>query len=188
MKKSLRGLIHLVICASPVLLLIVLACSLSISFPKADSTRPVIPVTQIISATQVISREQSFPTQFEVYANKGWQNTNIRVSPVDTVTVRYISGKWTGGIGKGHWYDGRGDLIAKYKCVENYDPNMCDEPIPYVYNGTLVGRTGEAIFELGNYLQFKPREEGELFLRMNDHDEGLFDNEGVLKVEIKINN
>ncbi len=127
------------------------------------------------------------PLQFEVYANKGWQNTNISVSPTDTVTVRYISGKWTGGIGKGHWYDGRGDLVAKYKCVENYDPNMCDEPIPYIYNGTLVGRIGEAVIEIGNYLQFRPREEGELFLRMNDHEEGLYDNEGVLKVEIEIN-
>jgi hypothetical protein len=181
MKKPYRRLI----CASS-LLLMVLACTFSISLPPAAPTVQVVPVTQIIVVTQVIPPEPSSPTPFEVYAHKGWQNTNISVSPTDMVTVRYISGQWTGGIGKGHWYDGRGDLIAKYKCVENYDPNMCDEPIPYVYNGTLVGRIGQDIFEIGNYLQFKPRQAGTLFLRMNDHDEGLYDNEGVLKVEIEI--
>ncbi|MGB7538653.1 MAG: hypothetical protein WBM17_08955 [Anaerolineales bacterium] len=188
------------------LLGMVLACSLRVSYSGAGSmAQPVpvtqvllvtqkvsivqtVPVTQIIEVTRVVSPERSTAVKMEVFANQGWQNSKVGVSPDDTVTVRYVSGKWTGGIGRGNWYDGRGDLIAKYKCVENYEPNLCDEPMPGVFNGTLVGKIGRSIFEIGNFLQFYPREKGDLYLRMNDHDEGLFDNEGSLIVEIVNNN
>jgi hypothetical protein len=172
MRNSFPKSPHLFLVASPVIF-VLLACSLTISYTNDEPK---------------IQREESIPVRFVIYANQGWQDTNIRVFSDEMVTVRYISGEWTGGIGKGNWYDGRGDLIAKYKCVENYNPSICDEPMPNVYNGTLVGKIGDSLIEIGNYLQFKSREEGDLFLRMNDHDEGLFDNEGVLTVEIEINN
>jgi hypothetical protein len=189
MKRPLPKSIRLLFTAGPALCAS-LACGVSISYSQSEDSTPVVPVTRWVMVTQVVSREatpkppESLP--FTVYADQGWQNTGIWVSPEDSVAVRYVSGKWTGGIGKGNWYDGRGDLIAKYKCAEQYRADLCDEPMPNVYNGTLVGRVGGYVLEIGNYLEFIPREDGDLYLRMNDHDEGLFDNEGSIKVEITI--
>jgi hypothetical protein len=201
MRKSFPGLPRLML-LEILMMGMVLACSLSISYSGPESTaQPVpvtqvivvtrevtvmqtVPVTQIIKVTREGSPERSGPVRMEIYANLGWQDTGLSVSLEDKVTIRYVSGKWTGGIGKGSWYDGRGDLAAKYKCIEHYEPNQCDEPMPNVYNGTLVGKVGRPVFEVGNYLQFYSREKGDIYLRMNDHDEGLFDNEGFLIVEI----
>ena len=124
----------------------------------------------------------------EVKAEQGWQNTGITVAPGDSVVIEYVSGTWTGGIGAGNWYDGEGDLLAGYKCAElQEDPSSCQEDMPDVYNGTLIGRIASDVFAIGNYKQFTSTVSGNLFLRMNDIDEGLFDNEGSLMVRVSVN-
>ena len=203
MNSSLIRFLRRAAFASPALLA-TLACSLSISAENANSAAQaepvaavtvvtrvepvtqVVPVTRVILVTKRATPEGEPASQMWVLAYLPWQDSDVSVDPDDMVTVRYLSGEWTGGIGAGLWYDGRGDLTAKYKCVEHYPPNDCDEPMPNVYNGTLVGRVGDSIFEIADYLQFHPREAGDLLLRMNDHDEGLFDNQGELTVEVAV--
>jgi hypothetical protein len=125
--------------------------------------------------------------QVGVDANRPWQDTDIVISLGDRVTIQYISGTWTGGLGAGQWYDGKGDMVARYKCaVEQPDPSGCKEPMPNVYNGTLIGKVGDNLVEIGDYLQFTSSKTGNLFLRMNDHDEGLFDNQGSITVQISV--
>jgi len=125
--------------------------------------------------------------QFQVDADKPWQDTDIVISLGDRVTIQYVSGTWTGGIGAGQWYDAKGDMVARYKCaVEARDPSVCKEPMPNVYNGTLIGKVDDNLFEIGEYLQFTSSRTGNLFLRMNDQDEGLFDNQGSITVQISV--
>ena len=58
--------------------------------------------------------------------------------------------------------------------------------MPGVYNGALVGRIGGALREVGNRLAFSAQSAGLLELRMNDHDEGLHDNEGSILIQISV--
>ncbi len=122
--------------------------------------------------------------QFTVQARLGWQDTSIYVASGERVSVQYVSGQWTGGIGAGRWYDADGDLVAKYKCAEY--ASTCKEPMPNVFNGKLIARVDSHMFEIGNYAQFSAPVAGRLFLRMNDHDEGLFDNDGAITVQITL--
>jgi len=122
--------------------------------------------------------------QFTVQARLGWQDTSIYVAPGERLSVQYISGQWTGGIGAGRWYDADGDLVARYKCAEH--ASACKEPMPNVFNGKLIARVDSHLFEIGNYAQFTVPMGGRLFLRMNDHDEGLFDNDGAITVQITL--
>ena len=125
--------------------------------------------------------------QAQVDADKLWQDTDIMIRIGDQVTIQYISGTWKGGIGTGQWYGGQGDLVTKYRCADEVpDPSICNEPMPNVYNGTLIGKIGDNLVEIGDYLQFTSDRTGNLFLRMNDHDEGLFDNQGSITVRISV--
>jgi len=177
-----------------------LACSISGSPTQAPPITQVIQVTQIVPVTQappiiqivpvtqiVLVTQEPSTYQARIFANQGWQNTGINISLGDIVTVEYISGTWTGGIGPGRWYDGRGDLIERYKCAEKVaNPSTCKEPMPYVYNGALIGKVGDILVEIGNYSQFISATGGNLQLRMNDHDEGLFDNDGSIIVRVSV--
>ena len=55
-----------------------------------------------------------------------------------------------------------------------------------VYNGVLIGNVGRNYFEIGNYYQNISNYSGNLSLQMNDTNEGMFDNSGILTVKITI--
>ena len=153
-----------------------------------------------VSVEQISSRDLGCklgpPIQFatpvqqithEVSAKEKWQDTGITVSTGDVVTVEYVVGMWTGGTGANRWYDARGDLVLKYRCIEHADNlSSCEEPMPDAYNGALIGKVEDSLIEIGNYAQFTSSTSGNLFLRMNDKDKGLFDNEGTITVRITI--
>ncbi len=120
----------------------------------------------------------------EVYAARSWQSTGIQLRTGDQVVIEYVSGEWTGGIGAGKWYDGRGDLVARYRCADH--GSDCNEPMPEVYNGSLIGRVAGALYEIGNRLAFSAQSDGLLEMRMNDHDAGLHDNDGSIMVRVSV--
>jgi hypothetical protein len=64
----------------------------------------------------------------------------------------------------------------------------CVEPVPDFPSGALVGRIDRQILKIGADGRFTANESGVLQLRMNDGDNGLYDNNGVLTVEIVIFN
>ena len=130
------------------------------------------------------AESQSWSETVEVYATRKWQSTGIQLLAGDQVVIEYVSGEWTGGIGAGNWYDGRGDLMARYRCTDH--SSDCSEPMPEVYNGALIARVADALYEVGNRLAFSARSDGLLELRMNDHDAGLHDNDGSIEVRISV--
>jgi hypothetical protein len=108
----------------------------------------------------------------------GWQATEAEPHIHDSISIEYISGEWhdqdtvlTGGIGSGY-ICGAAD---------------CCEPMPYERRAALIGRIGDGEpFLVGNGDTFQDDFGGRLFLRINDCDEGLYDNSGTIKVRITI--
>ncbi len=62
----------------------------------------------------------------------------------------------------------------------------CIEPVPDFPSGALIGRIDRQTLKVGSSGIFTAVRSGVLQLRMNDADTGLYDNAGVLKVEIVI--
>jgi serine/threonine-protein kinase len=121
----------------------------------------------------------------EVFANKGWQNTGVELNENDQVTVEYVSGKWTNWIGHNQPHDGNGPPDV-YICAQWMDANKCLEPIPTFPAGALVGRVGQQLIGIGNRATFIAESAGILELRMNDSDDGLYDNVGHIIVRITV--
>jgi hypothetical protein len=56
--------------------------------------------------------------------------------------------------------------------------------MPEVARDALIGRVGDHLFLIGDQSAIEVQEGGELQLRINDCDAGLFDNSGSLQVKI----
>jgi hypothetical protein len=109
-----------------------------------------------------------------VAANRGWQDTGIRVEPQQKFQLRYRSGAIVDKetkIADAHGSD--------YICG---DPGCC-EPLPEERRGALVARIGGDVFIVGNGGEYSSPAGGIIFLRVNDCDDGLVDNSGELRVE-----
>ena len=117
----------------------------------------------------------SEPVSLDISASAGWQSTGVLVRPGETIRFQYISGEIRDA-------DGiiRGPYGAGYTCGDS----TCCEPIPDAPRSALIGRVGGHLFLIGDRYAIEAREEGELQLRVNDCDEGLFDNSGSLQMKI----
>jgi Domain of unknown function (DUF1772) len=109
----------------------------------------------------------------DVVASRGWQPSGVRVAAGRPLTIAYVSGT----------IQDRETAIADaggsdYVCGA---PDCC-EPAPNSRRSALLARVRGEIVTIGNRVTFTPRTAGPLELRINDCDEGLFDNSGVLKV------
>ncbi|MBK8022653.1 MAG: hypothetical protein IPK19_14780 [Chloroflexi bacterium] len=62
----------------------------------------------------------------------------------------------------------------------------CGEPIPLVSQNALIGRVGDHVFLVGAANTIVTQDAGELFLRSNDVSDGMYDNSGLLKVSITV--
>jgi hypothetical protein len=119
---------------------------------------------------------------FEVWANKGWQDTHVIVRIGQRVIVTYISGLWTEqqGVIPLHDSASTGGLIC--------GRSDCAEPAPDAPKGSLIGRVGGGqIVAIGTALSFVSDSDGTLALRINDADTGLYDNIGSVVVQIVVN-
>lgn len=109
-----------------------------------------------------------------VAANRGWQDTGIRVEPQQKFQLRYKSGEIVDKdvkISDAHGSD--------YICG---DPGCC-EPLPDERRASLVARIGSDVFIVGNGGEYSAPAGGTIFLRVNDCDDGLLDNSGELRVD-----
>jgi hypothetical protein len=119
-------------------------------------------------------------TTFEVLAAKGWQDTGVQVNAGDILEISYVSGLWTGKIG-----------LNDYSGPEGGHPSqdyLCN-PMSHKETGfnALIGIiwTGKP-FMVGRHFTGTADISGGLYLRMNDCDEWLEDNEGSVVVTIQI--
>lgn len=124
---------------------------------------------------EINSQSQVLEIEFEVFANLGWQDTGISLNRGDELEIFYISGEWTSQVSSGVYF---GPIKNG---AENSE--LC-RPIPEL-DAALVGKISQGeIFVTGSAYSIQVIEDGTLFLRMNDCDEWLSDNDGSLLLNI----
>jgi hypothetical protein len=140
------------------------------------------PITQVILVTQVVP-DNSEPSeyQYQVYANQGWQDTGIRIEKGNEITMAVLSGRWTQEKGRAPFNSGEG---GGYICANAISYSECVEPMPDIPQGALIGKVGNQEFGIGNGNSVTALQTGVLQLRINDGDEGLYDNDGALLLQV----
>jgi hypothetical protein len=124
-------------------------------------------------------------TTMTVSATQGWQASGIFINAGDQVIIRYISGLWTSTAGTIAPFDGAGRPDG-YTCANYLPASQCVEPVPDAVQGALVGKVGTELLKIDDYLKFTATQGGTLYLRMNDGDAGLYDNQGSITVQIEV--
>ena len=118
-----------------------------------------------------------------VQAGLGWQDLGIEIYAGEQVTIEYLAGKWTywSGTVPPHGATGDGG-----RCADSQPASRCAEPIPDFSKGALIGKVGTQWLKIGNGLTFTANDTGTLYMRINDGDAGLYDNEGSVTVRVSI--
>ena len=121
------------------------------------------------------SKPLDAPTIVQVHADRGWQPAGLKVSANQVFTIEYVAGTIhdreitiTNGAG------------SDYVCGSA----DCCEPMPNERRSALIGRVEGQVFFVGDRAHITSVKGGRLFLRINDCDDGLGDNSGVLEVRI----
>jgi len=150
-------------------------CNMSISFNDTSE-----PTTSPAVVTATPSDTAAETTTFEVMARQGWQNSHVLVSSGDRLTVKYMSGLWTQqtNVVEAHDAGDQGDYIC--------GRSDCVEPYPDYPQGALIGRVGPQLVAIGDGASFTSQYTRYLALRMNDGDDGLYDNSGSVVVSITV--
>jgi hypothetical protein len=161
--------------------------------PSVDLTSQLIEIlkTFVFLDSGIGSENQSNSTSnniFEVIVSstQGWQDTQISVQAGTTLTIKTIAGQWTNWKGTNPYNSGDGDIY--YICADHIAYNQCVEPLPDFPQGALVGKVNEQIFGIGSGNEIIVQQTGILYLRINDGDDGLYDNDGDLTVRIILSN
>jgi hypothetical protein len=137
-------------------------------------------------ATYFMLREQAEDARtgtIEVDARKGWQSTEISVEEGIKLTIEVIDGQWT------RWKDSEPYNIGEgggYVCAKVIPASQCVEPLPDFPAGGLIGQIGSQILGVGRGSTVVAHQSGTLLLRINDGDDGLYDNDGKLTVNITV--
>jgi len=139
---------------------------------------PLRLLTWLLGLTVVLSGcRQPEPTTrstvVRIKAASGWQDTGVVVSESSPRSLRMVSGQIHDGDTK--ILDGGG---SDYVCGRA----DCCEPMPDVRRSAVIGKLGDQIFEVSNGGFFATHPGGTLFLRVNDCDQGLYDNGGTLTI------
>src|SRR3972149_110130 len=130
-----------------------------------------------VLSLQASACTQPTPVRVTVAADRGWQNSHIKIEADDPFEIEYISGTWT------HWIAevapfGPGG--GAYTC----NGSACCEPLPGTASGALIGQVGDETFSIGLGGPFTVDTMGSLFLRLNDCDNALSDNQGSVIIEV----
>lgn len=133
----------------------------SVSNPVRDLLKPAVPLVEPVIA--------------DIFAARGWQPTGILLEAGETIHFQFLSGEIRDGS-----FVINGLTGAGWSCGEA----SCCEPIPDVDRDMLIGRIGDATFAIGDRNEIAVPASGELQLRINDCDAGLYDNSGQLTIQI----
>jgi hypothetical protein len=128
----------------------------------------------------IVQRELTVPRYHtdliakRIYAYRGWQSTGVRIDQRDLVEIE-AQGEWLYTPDEYHGPEGHAVFPA---------PNFY--PIPNGAGGALIGRIGEygQRFPVGERATLQAREDGILYLRIND--DVLSDNDGWVAVRINV--
>lgn len=134
--------------------------------------------------TKILLERQSFTSGTitkTIDARLGWQATGVKVKPGTKLSFTVIKGEWTHWLGTQPFNSGEG---GGYICAKAMKASGCVEPLPEFPAGGLIGKIGSQPFGIGKGGSIVAGQSGSLLLRVNDADIGLYDNDGVLVVEI----
>ena len=112
-------------------------------------------------------------TVVRIKAASGWQDTGVVVADSAPFSLRVVSGQIHDSDTK--ILDGGG---SDYVCGR---PDCC-EPMPNVRRSAVIGKVGDRMFDVSNGGFFETHPGGKLLLRVNDCDEGLYDNGGTFTI------
>jgi hypothetical protein len=118
-----------------------------------------------------------------VYAAESWQDTGIEVENGDIIKISYVSGKWRGSE-NAEYTDPTGSRptetrIGDRECVFNALPHT-------VGLNALIAKIGEEGKPVNPFKAQSLSGEGTLYLRYNDCDKYISDNDGSVVVRIRI--
>ncbi len=120
-------------------------------------------------------------TNFEVFAVLPWQNAGVQVHNGDFLQIDYLSGEWTGQTP----YCCSGPDNAPGPAEQDYA--CMPMPQSVIGQAALIGRIGDGPpFKVGKQFIGTVSAEGPLYLRMNDCDEWLTDNQGSVVVSVQL--
>ena len=117
-------------------------------------------------------------TTVKVAADQGWQDTEVALQAGEQVRIEYVTGQIQDQ--ETPLIDGTG---ADFVCGHA----GCCEPLPDARRSALIGRVGrldDGIFYVGNGVEITVETTGNLFLRINDCNSGLYDNSGEFQVQV----
>ena len=117
----------------------------------------------------------------QVDASLTWQDTGFLSEANNAIAVEVVSGLWTHQVGVEPYNNGVG---GSYICTDYLPPNECGEPMPEVPQGALIGKIGSHLFAIGSETTVATQQSGNLYLCINDGDDGLYDNDGILTLDI----
>lgn len=154
------------------------SCALVIDTEPTSTNTVLLSVTPTFSNTATPTPTLTpEPFRIVVDATKGWQRTGVIIEARKPFEIRYISGEWT------HFVDGAdpfGPEGSQYTC----SASNCCEPLPGAPSGALIGKVGGETFLISLGGPFAINSSGPLFVRINDCDTGLNDNNGKIIIEI----
>jgi hypothetical protein len=127
-----------------------------------------------LQPTAVSAANDSEPI-YEISASHSWQGTNIRLRSGETFQIQFISGEIQDGEAII-----RGPSGAGWAC----EATDCCEPMPFEQRDALIGRVSDKFFVVRDQNEITSPADGELQLRINDCNAGLFDNSGSFKIRI----
>ena len=121
-----------------------------------------------------VSRSHSDLIDKRIFAYRDWQSTGVRVNQGDRVEIE-AQGEWLYTPAEYHGPEGH----AVFPAPSFY-------PIPNGAGGALIGRIGEygQRFPVGERATLQAREDGILYLRIND--DVLSDNDGWVAARIDV--
>jgi hypothetical protein len=139
--------------------------------------RGVLPLAVVAAVAALAACRKPEPTTrsmvVRIKAASGWQDTGVVVAGSAPFSLRVVSGQIHDG--ETQISDGGG---SDYVCGR---PDCC-EPMPNVRRSAVIGRVGGELFDVSNGGFFEDLPGGILYLRVNDCDEGLYDNGGTLTI------
>ena len=132
-------------------------------------------ITSLVEVTST-STSRIFEISPRISAIKGWQNAAIKIHSGDMLEIKHISGLWTENKNETPPTNPEGiSPTEDYNCT----------PMSHKQTGfnALIGKIGDNTpFKVGSNFLEHVSQEGQLYLRINDCDESLSDNDGEITV------
>ena len=116
-------------------------------------------------------------------ARQGWYQTNLTVEAGTRVDFERVDGQWTTQQGQAPYTGQEG---SSFVCSQQLPPSQCAEPLPGAPRGSLIARLGDQVFSVPPSGYIIASQSGALAFRINDADAGLGDNDGQVRVKVKL--